>query len=288
MNRLERAAQRYIHELTVGPPRRPPRQRPETAEPGERTAVPAPRLLAAYALAVALPVVTAAALIAVREDHGRTTAIVLVVPVVAVAVLGATGPAVVAALTAGLAYDVFLTEPYYHVVISDTDDIVAAATLVVVALAVGLLSSRLIRLTARDTARRDELRHLLAFAHAATTPHTDAALTAEACRHITAVLGLRDCRWQRGYHGTAAPVLQPTGQISGYLTGLEADRTHLPPRVELPAVAGTVELGRFVMTSTGDHVSSVEERLTAATIAALFANAMVERPSSGAGGLSSV
>ncbi|HEX6416931.1 MAG TPA: DUF4118 domain-containing protein [Acidimicrobiales bacterium] len=288
MNRLERAAQRYIHDLTVGPARRPRRQRPETAEPGERGVLGAPRLLAAYALAVVLPVATAAALVPVRDDHGRTTAIVLVLPVVVVAVLGATGPAVVAALAAGLAYDVLLTEPYHHVVISDTDDVVAALTLVAVALAVGLLSSRLIRLTARDTARRGELRHLLAFAHAATTPRTDAELTTEACRDIAAVLGLRECRWQPGYHGTAAPVLQPTGEISGYLTGLEADRAQLPPRVELPAVAGTVELGRFVLTSTGDHASSVEERLTAATIAALFANAMVDQPSSGAGGIRSV
>lgn len=283
MNRLERAAQRYIHELTVGPSRHPPRQRTGTEEPGERTALGAPRLLVTYALAVALPMATAAALVPVRNDHGRTTAIVLVLPVVVVAVLGATGPAVVAALAAGLAYDLFLTEPYHRLVISDTDDIVAAATLVAVGLAVGLLSSRLIRLTARDTTRRDELRHLLEFARAATTPHADADLNSEACRHISALLGLRDCRWQPGYLGTAAPVLGPNGEITGYLTGLEADRAHLPPTVELPAIAGSDELGRFVLAPSPDRVTSLEERLTAATIAALYAASVVTAAPRGPG-----
>ncbi|HEX6421353.1 MAG TPA: DUF4118 domain-containing protein [Acidimicrobiales bacterium] len=274
MNRLERAAQRYIHELTVGPARRHPRPRPETAEPGERSALVLSRVVTAYVLAVALPVATAAALVPVRDDHGRTTAIVLVLPVVLVAVLGATGPAVLAAATAGLAYDVLLTEPYFHVVISDSDDVVAAVTLVLVGLAVGLLSSRLVRLTARDAARRDELRHLLAFVHVATTGAGEDRLAGEACQRIAAVLGLRECRWHPGYHGTAAPVMRPTGEIAGFLTGREADLAQLPPTVELPAGAGAGELGRFVLASAPGRVTSREERLTAATIAALFATAL--------------
>lgn len=273
MNRLERFVQRFIQDLTLGPPRRPPRTRPETAEPGERARLPTQRLLTAYALAILLPVCTAALLIPFREDHGRTTAIVLVVPVIVVAVLGATGPAIVAAVSAGLSYDVLLTRPYYHVVIDDTDDLTTTIILLLVALAVGLLSSRLVRTTARDVARRDELHHLLAFARAVTEPHTGTALTDEATRRIAAVLNLRACRWSPGYHGTTAPILLPTGQITGHITALEADRATLPPTLELPAITGTTELGRFILTATPHHTSSLEERFTAATIAALYATA---------------
>ena len=88
-------------------------------------------------LAVVLPVVVAVAMIPVRVDHGRAAVLALVLPVVLVALLGATGPAVVAAATSVLAYDLFLAEPYYSFAIEDTDEVVAAATLLVVALVVG-------------------------------------------------------------------------------------------------------------------------------------------------------
>ena len=146
---VARALERFVSDVALGPARRPKRSHAELDEPGGRSRVPSRRRAVAYVLAVALPAVVAAAMIPVHADHGRTTAIVLVVPVVAVAALGATGPAVVAALSAGLSYDFFLTEPYYRLAIDDSDDVVAAVTLVVVGLIVGVLSSRLVRFTAR-------------------------------------------------------------------------------------------------------------------------------------------
>ena len=123
-----------------------------------------------------LPVVTAIALIPVRVDHARVALLVLVLPVVLVALLGTTGPAIVAAACAVLAFDFFLAEPYYSFAIEDADEIVAAATLFVVALVVGVLNARLVRARIRDSARRDELRNLIAFARTVADVRDEARL----------------------------------------------------------------------------------------------------------------
>jgi hypothetical protein len=70
----------------------------------------------------------------------------------------------------------------------------------------------------------------------------------------------------------------PDGNIMGYLTALNPDRAKLPDHIELPAAVGTTEVGRFLLTSRSRHPTSIEERLTAATIAALYAAATVTSP----------
>jgi hypothetical protein len=271
VNRVDQLLNRFVRGLTLGPPNQEPRLRPETVEPGERAHVPASRLVLGYALAVVLPIAIAAGLIPLRAEHGHATAIVLVVPVLIVAVIGATGPAILAALAAGLAYDLLLTEPYYKLVIDDPDDVTAAITLVVVGLVVGLLSSQLARLSARDAARRNELHHLLEFARSTTIGNDEQALLDAACSHISAVLDLRACRWHAGYQGGGGPMLLPDGSIMGYVTELNPDRAILPEDLELPALVGNDERGRFILTPRPGRITSLEERLTAATIANMFA-----------------
>lgn len=236
--------------------------------------MPIRRLEIAYGLAVLLPTLAAAALIPLRVDHGATVAIILVVPVVIVAILGASGPAALAAVTAGIAYDFFLTEPYYQLVIDDPDDIVAAVTLVAVGLVVGLLKGRLVDTTARSAARRDELRHLVSFARSVTSDTGRDDLEAVASDHLIAVLGLRGCEWQPGQSDGVAPTLLPDGSIIGFVNALNPDRAKLPGVLELPAGVGTTGVGRFVLTPDPDHVTSFEERVTASTIAELFASAV--------------
>jgi K+-sensing histidine kinase KdpD len=233
------------------------------------------RTLVAYLLAIVLPVLVGLVAVPWRDDHSTTIAIVLVLPVVAVAVLGATGPAVVAALSAGLTYDVLFTEPYQRLTIDDPDDVVATIALVVVGLAVGLLSSRLARLSARAATRRVEVQELIEFMGATAAAPTAAALADEACARITTVLGLVDCRWDPEARGaTSAPVILPDGNLMGFMADLDPDRAKLPRRLELPAVAGTAEFGRFLLTGDRGRIVSYEERLTAAAIATLFASAL--------------
>lgn len=271
--RLGQLLRRIERDFLLGPPTSPPRERAETVMPGERSPLSRQRRALAYALAVVLPTAAALAMLPLRADHAQVVALILVVPVVAVAVLGAVGPAVVAALVAGVVYDVAHTEPYWRLVIDDPDDIATTVTLGAVAVAVGLLCSRVVHLRARDAARHDELRHLIVFARSAASTADVDALAQDACRHLTSLLNLRECRWQPGYHGDVGPVLLPTGAVMGYVTALNRDRAKLPDSLEIPAVVGTRELGRFVLTPDHRTIVSAEERLTASTIVALFANA---------------
>ncbi len=245
----------------------------ETSQPGDRSRLPLRRRIWAYLLAIVLPMLTAAAMIPLRIDHGRVAVLVLVIPVVVVALLGAVGPAVVAAASAVLAYDLFLVEPYYNLAIADTDEIVAAVTLFAVALVVGVLSARLVRFHERDSARREELRHLIAFARVVTAAGDRALLTDAACEHITSVLNLRRCTWQPGEGESTAPILMPDGNLMGRLSDLNPDRATLPANVEIPVRVDGVLVGRFALVPTTRHVASYEERLTATTIAELFGRA---------------
>lgn len=224
----------------------------------------------AYLLAVALPVAVAAAMIPLRAEHGRAVVLLLVASVMGVALLGATGPAIVAALSAALAYDLFLVEPYYTLAIDDADEIVAAITLLGVALVVGILNARLVRLHARESTRRDELRHLIAFTRDVAHISDTAVLTDAACDHITSVLNLRRCVWDAGRGSSTKPVLLPDGNVVGALTELNPDRAMLPDHLEIPVARNNVEIGRFVLEPTARHVVSFEERVTAAAIAELF------------------
>lgn len=269
---LSEQFRRLERNLVLGPPPPPPRRRSETMFPAERARIARSRTVAAYVLSVLLPVASALALLPLRSEHAHVVALVLFVPVIAVAVLGAVGPAVAAAIVAGVVYDVVHTKPYWHVAIDDPDDIATTITLVVVGMTVGLLCSQVMVLRARDTVRHNELQHLVQFAQSARSATEVDGLALEGCRHLTALLDVRDCRWHAGFHGTVGAVLLPTGQLAGESSALRDDRAQLPKCVEIPAIIGNRELGRFILATDHATLVSAEERLTAATIVNLFAH----------------
>lgn len=258
--------------VRLGPARHPERRRPETAAPIERAGIARWRLTIGYVLAVVAPVAVAVAAIPFRESHQGAVTIALVLPVVLVAGLGATGPAVVAALVAAVSYGVMLTRPYYHVVIDDSDDFIAAVALGVVGIAVGMLSGQVSRLRTSDEARRRELRCFVGFSTAAAHVASLDELAEAACLALVDLLGLDGCRWHGGYHGTVAPTLHASGDLTGHAADLRSDRGRLPHHLELPAIWRGIEFGRFVLTSTNERLVSREERVTAAAIASLFAD----------------
>lgn len=138
-----------------------------------------------------------------------------------------------------------LTEPYYRSRIDDADDLVATIALVGVGAPLGVLSSRLVRLTARATARRGEIRHLMAFARTVTQSVAEEELARAACSHISEVLAQQECRWSPGYHGTSADP-PARWQHHGTPRRLNPDRAKLPRHLELPAVVSAHEPGRFI------------------------------------------
>jgi len=90
------------------------------------------------AVGALVPVAVAAMLVLLR-DHvlSANLALVLMAVVVLVAAAGGRTAGVLAALTAALSYDFFLTEPYLTLRITDDDDIETAIILLVVGVAMG-------------------------------------------------------------------------------------------------------------------------------------------------------
>lgn len=273
MSRLRLALGRVARAISFGPPSKVPDERPDPVLPGVASGFDRRRMIAAYLLAATLPLAMAAALIPVRIDHAQTTAIVLVVPVVLIAVLGAVGPGLVAAVSAGLAYDLMLTAPYYRLAIDDTDDFVATLTLVLVGLVVGLVTARLAREVALDAVRVHQLGQLTRFAGISAGPATEETLVEQACTHIARVLHLQSCVWRPTYRGGAHPVLGPSGAIARNAPTEATRAPGSPDIIEVPAIGPIGEIGRFVLTFRRDRASSREERVTVVAIAAMFATA---------------
>ena len=239
--------------------------------PGERLRTSCRRLTVAYVLAVVLPGLTGLALLPLRAEHPQLIAIILVVPVVATALLGAFGPSLVAALCAGLVFGVIHTEPYWRVAVNDPEAIATTATLILVGLVVGWLCSRVARLRVSAEGRAEELRHLLRAASTTASTSDSASLAAEVCDHLVALLKLRDCRWAPDANGSDVPILLPSGAIMGRVASLGPDRGELPSILEVPASSADVVFGQFVLTPVPRHLVSIEERVVAATIVRLFA-----------------
>lgn len=209
-----------------------------------------------------LPVVVAAALIPLRDSiAGSTAALVLVLPVVAVAAVADRVAAVVAAASAALAYDVLLTQPYYSFTIDAADDIEAALVLGCIGAVVGTFVSREIQARSRSSRRALEIAALAEATQALSSGDTDRLV--EACTTgIEELFDLVSCDWAPGFHGTIQHEMTRQGDISAWT------RPELPAGyLEVPVAHAGHQLGRLILRGRGAGPVSTEERRTIVAIA---------------------
>ncbi len=221
------------------------------------------------ALAVLVPVGVAVALIPGR-GHLDTAdnALVLVVAIVAVATTGRRLAAVVAALSATLSYDYFLTRPYGSFRITGHADVVTGVLLLVVGLTVGELAARSRR--HRDHARQGSQQVALVHSVTELAASGQDAVTvigaaADELRHL---LHLRDCRFtsQPCDHVTAR--ITPRGDVVvGRETWATEDLGLPTSAIDLPVRSGGWLLGHFVLTPTPGAPVPHQQLLVAVTIA---------------------
>ena len=228
------------------------------------------------AAAVLLPLLASLAMVPLRDDIDRSTAaLVLVLPVVFVAVHGGRVPAGIAAVAAPLSFDVLLTRPYQQLEIAVAADVEAAVILLVVGLTVAVVASDASRANVVASARGREVVALDAVIGASGGSVSEDELAERTCVALTELLDLRSCRWRPGYHGSAYPVLDVKGDVSG---AGRRDRAPLPATgVEIPVRGGGRELGRLVVVPSTDRPVSREERAVASAVAQLFGRALSRR-----------
>jgi len=226
----------------------PERSTPRTA--GRRRRVSADTVVMAVALVA--PVAAAALMIPCRHRlNNADSALVLVVVIVAVAATGRRLAAAIAALSAALSFDFFLTRPYESFRITRTADLVTELLLLVVGLAVGELAARGRQARHQAEISGDEvtrLHTLTAMVAAGEEPHVIAITAAAELRQL---LTLRDCRFTRSHPAPVAARIAAEGTL---VVGREIWPTEdlgLPTKqVDLPVRGNGEVLGHFLLTPT--------------------------------------
>ncbi len=239
---------------------------------GELLRLPTTAALAA----LAGPPAVAASLIPARTWlTTANVALVLVGVVVLVAVVGGRLAAVVAALWSTLWFDVLHTRPYYSFTIARHEDVVTAALILGVGLAVGELSTRARRhraaaeLSSVDIGRIHVVAELVASGEEA-----DWVVLAVAVE-LRTLLQLRDVRFD--YEPFPAPTdadprvrprIESDGSVSFGVLGWAAASIGLPGKlVDLPVMARGRSVGRFVLRPTPGLPIDLERRLVAVALA---------------------
>ena len=239
------------------------------------------RTATVVAAAVA-PLVVAAALSLFRGSITTTTAVLVLVALVVVA--GATGiraAGLVAALSAAAWFDFFLTAPYGSFAITKSNDLEAAALLMVIG---GVVTETALWGQRQEAARSREQGYLdgvLTTAETIAQPgrSRDEVTTAVAQR-IAEVLRLDTCTFAVGDSlDPVAPTLRPDGSVARGEHPVNVERDGLPvdSSVVLPVRAGGQVRGHFLLTAASQVVRpTLEARRVAVLLADEVAGSLTD------------
>ena len=242
---------------------------PSAATPG--ASVPKVGMLSRDRLAVlaglAGPLALTAILVPFRASFPNTdAALALLLVVVAVAANGNRLAGYLAAASATVWFDFFLTAPYERFAIARRTDIETTVLLVVVGVAITEIAVWGRRQHMTASRRAGYLDGINAAARAVATGDSPAALIDQVSRQLTELLSLRSCRFQYGIAGIGRPArLQRDGRVTAGSRPSGVPFEDLPhgSDTELLAETGGLLQGRFLMTPGPDTRSTREQRLIA-------------------------
>lgn len=229
-----------------------------------------PIVLMAAAL---LPFASAALFATARGQFASATAaLVLVLWVVAAAASGDRVAGVLAAVSGGVWFDFFLTEPYQRFTISDPNDIEVTALLVVIGLAVTEVALWGHRQQARAARRSGYLEGVLGAAAVVASGDVPAPAVIDVVnRQIVSVLGVDSSRFVPGeLPDPRLALLDHDGIVSRDGRAVDVDRVGLPFDEELAIAVhlGPRTLGHFITFSAARIAyPSLEQRRVAVLLA---------------------
>lgn len=236
--------------------------------------------------AIVGPPVVAAALIPLRSHIDVTTvALVLVVVVVAVAASGRRLAGLVAAVTAGLAFDFLWTEPRYRLTISDPGLIQTTVLLVIVGAAVSELAWIGQRARQRSARSRGYLTGAVDVV-ATFDPTADPSVQVRMVeQRVTSILDADSCHYRVGrWPPDEEPaVLAADGSLRIGNRHLDPDRAGLPTdrTIILPVTSGGHDYGYLAVTAATRWSSPTREERQAAVLMAGQLGEVIRRSSSG-------
>jgi Domain of unknown function (DUF4118) len=208
-------------------------------------------------IAVVAPLVAALILIPFR-DHlaNAAAALVLVAVVVAVASLGSRLAGYLAAVSATIWFDFFLTQPYERLAITHRHDIETAVGLLVVGIAVTEIAVRSRQHREEATVAIDYVTKIYDVSALAAGSSNPGQVVEKVRSELVALLNLRDCRFEEVPPAGRGPQLDASGEVVNAGLRWPVDDVGLPgPALEVAVRHGGRSYGRFVMTPTpGDPV----------------------------------
>lgn len=225
------------------------------------------------ASAAAVPLLVCGVLALFRDGVTAAAAVlVLVLAVVAAASTGIRLAGIAAAVSSGLWFDFFLTEPYGRLTIDDRSDVEAAVLLVIIGAAVTEIALWGHRQQERAARRSGYLDGVLGTAEIVTLrDEAPEALVAHVGRQIRQVLGVDGVRFVSGpVHDPRIPILDHQGLVSRQGHPLNVDRDGLPfdDETALLVTQGAVPVGHFLLTAAADIARpSLEQRRVAVLLA---------------------
>ena len=220
--------------------------------------------------ALAVPLALAAVLVPFRTSFPNTdAALALILVVVAVAANGDRLAGVLAAVSAVVWFDFFLTQPYERFSITSRTDIETTVLLLVIGVAVP--TGRLGASSARGRQRRaGYLEGISSAAQAVATGSSPSVLTEQVTAQLSRLLTLRSCRFQHGVAGIGRPArLLHDGSLTVQHRAWDVDAEGFPADtdVELLVESGGLFQGRFLMTPDRGARPTLEQRLLAVALA---------------------
>ncbi|GAA5162122.1 hypothetical protein GCM10023321_47240 [Pseudonocardia eucalypti] len=230
-----------------------------------------------------LPLAGCAVLSAFRDSVANTNAALgLVLLVVAAASTGIRAAGLVAALSAAVWFDFFLTEPYNRFTITDPADIETAVLLMGVGAAVAEIALWGRRQQARASREQGYLDGVLRTASAVSAGRSSTdSLIGNVCAQIVEVLGIDRCRFDSG-NGLVLATIEEDGGVTYNARPIDVRRLGLPTDTEIAVLAqsGGVVHGRFLLTSTSNVVHPSREQLrVAVALANQIGAALMTTPS---------
>jgi K+-sensing histidine kinase KdpD len=215
------------------------------------------------------PAAACAALTPVRDSFPTTdAALVLVAVIVAIAALGSRTGGLVAALSAGVWFDFFLTRPYETFSINTRPAIETTVLLFIIGIAVTEISAWGRREHFRAGQQSGYLTGLHAAAEVVATGGSPTRLTGQVADQLSEILQLKSCHFHYGT-GLGNPRLQHDGRLSRGTKAWDVDNRGLPTgeETELLVSAGGRFHGRFLMTPIEDSRPNLTQRLVAVALA---------------------
>ena len=237
---------------------------------------------AAMLTALLGPFALAAGLSLVRAGFANTdAALVLVLVVVAVASTGHRWAGILAALSAGIWYDYFLTAPYETFVINDRTDLETTVLLLLVGAAVTELAMWGRRQQAEAARQAGYFAGVQDAADAAAAGASPSVVIDQVQDQLTRILGLRRCRFDygRAVVGGDRPRLGQDGQVSwrGRTCDVEHDGLPSDREIELLLSSSAGYQGAFLLSADPGSRPSLAQRLVAVALADRAGAALAEQ-----------